>query len=75
MHDNTITLKTEHQDEVALWLDAPLVDLAKPVVVTRADGKPQTFDCRANVETFCSSLEERSDPRLAAPSRIEINCR
>ena len=73
MHDNTITLKTEQQDEVALWLDAPLVDLARPVVVER-DGRRETFTPRPNPETFCEGLEDRGDPRLAAPVKIFVRC-
>jgi hypothetical protein len=72
VNDNTITLTTEHQNEVVLWLDAPLVDLARPIVVTTADGKTVTVTNRPNVETFCSSLEQRADPRLAGPLRIEV---
>ena len=52
VNDNTITLKTEHQDEVVLWLDSPLVDLARPVVVER-DGRRETFTPRPSPETFC----------------------
>ncbi len=68
VHDNTIALKVEHQDELALWLDAPLVDLARPVIVER-DGGRETFMPRPNPETFCEGLEQRGDPRLA-PVRI-----
>ena len=73
--DNAITLKAEHQDEVVLWLDAPLVNLASPVTVTRPDGQPLTISARPNVETYCVGLEERGDPRLAAPSRIAVDLR
>ena len=72
MKDNAITLKAEHQDEVVLWLDAPLVDLARPVTVTRPDGRALTITNRPNVETYCVGLEERGDPRLAAPLRIDV---
>jgi hypothetical protein len=72
VHDNTIALKVEHQDEVVLWLDSPLVDLARPVVVER-DGRRETFTPRPNPETFCEGLEQRGDPRLAAP--VMIRCR
>jgi hypothetical protein len=71
VHDNAIALKVEHQDEVALWLDAPLVDLARPVVVER-DGHRETFTPRPSPETFCEGLERRGDSRLAAPVRIEF---
>jgi hypothetical protein len=68
-HDNTITMKTEHQDEVALWLDAALVDLARPVVVER-DGRRETLTPRPSPAVLCEGLEQRGDPRLAAPVRI-----
>lgn len=67
--DNTITLKTEHQGDVALWLDSPLVNLTRPVVVER-DGRRETFTPRPSPETYCEGLEERGDPRLVAPARI-----
>jgi poly(3-hydroxybutyrate) depolymerase len=69
VHDNTIALKTERQDEVALWLDSALVDLARPVVVER-DGKRETCTPHPSPETLCEGLERRGDPRLAAPARI-----
>jgi poly(3-hydroxybutyrate) depolymerase len=69
VRDNTIALKAEHQDEVALWLDAPLVDLARPVVVER-DDRRETLTARPSPETFCEGLDRRGDPRLAAPARI-----
>ena len=74
VRDNTIALKTERQDGVALWLDAPLVDLARPVVVER-DGRRESFAVRPSPETFCEGLERRGDPRLAAPGRIESRSR
>ena len=73
MKDNTITLKTEHLDEVVLWLDAPLVDLSSPIVVTLSGASALTSTRRPNVGTYCTGLEERGDPRLATPLRIEVN--
>jgi Transglutaminase-like superfamily len=73
--DNTITLNAEHQDKVAFWLDAPLVDLARPVTVARPDGRAVAFTIGPNVETYCVGLEERDDPRLAAPVRIAVDLR
>ncbi len=70
VRDNTITLKAEHQDEVALWLDAPLVNLARPVTIEPDGGRRQVIKARPNPETFCVGLEERGDPRLAAPARV-----
>ena len=73
--DNAITLKTDHQDQVVLWLDSPLVNLASPVTVTRPNGPALTITPRPNVETYCVGLEERADPRLAAPTRIVVDLR
>ncbi len=73
--DNAITLKAEQQDEVVLWLDAPLVDLSRPVTVIRADGRVLTPTAQPNVETYCVGLERRGDPRLAAPLRIAVDLR
>jgi hypothetical protein len=73
-HDNTIALKTLGQDKVALWLDAPLVDLARPVVVER-DGRRETFQPLPRPETFCEGLERRGDVRLAAPVRVQSRLR
>jgi hypothetical protein len=73
--ENTITLKAEHQDEVVLWLDSALVNLARPIIVTKPVGRPQTITAHPNVETYCTSLEQRADPRLAAPARIAVDLR
>ena len=75
MEGNTITLKAENQDEIVFWLDAPLVDLARPVLVVKPDGKTLTFNSQPNVEAFCASLEERADPQLAGPLRIAVDLR
>ena len=73
--DNAITLKAEHQDEVVFWLDAPLVDLTRPVTVTRPDGRALATSAEPNVETYCVGLEKRGDPRLAAPLRVTVDLR
>jgi len=75
VRDNTIALKAEHQDEVALWLDAPLVNLARPVVVEMDGVRREVIKARLKPETFCVGLEERGDPRLAAPARISVHLR
>jgi hypothetical protein len=72
--DNTIVLQNEHQDEVALWLDAALVDLSRPVIIER-NGRRETFTPRPRPETFCEGLEQRGDPRLAAPVRFKSRSR
>jgi transglutaminase-like putative cysteine protease len=71
--DNGITLKTDHQDQVVLWLDTPLVNLASPVTVTKPNGHALTITPRPNLETYCVGLEERGDPRLAAPLRVTVD--
>ena len=71
--DNTITLKAEHQDEVALWLNTPLVNLASPVTVKTPSGQALTITARPDLETYCVGLEERADPRLAAPLRVTVD--
>lgn len=68
---NTITLTTEKQGQVAIWLTSNLVDLTKPVVVVR-DGKSSTFNVKPSLATFCSGLEQTGDPALSAPVRIII---
>ncbi len=69
---NTITLKAEGQGGLALWLDQPLVDLARPVTIELNGGKATTLTPKPTLETYCFGLEERGDPRLAAPVRVEI---
>ena len=54
---------------------APLVDLARPVIVSRPNGQPLTITAHPNVENYCVGLEERADPRLAAPLRIAVDLR
>jgi len=43
VHDNTITLKAEHQDEVALWLDSSLVNLDRPITIEPVGGSRQVI--------------------------------
>lgn len=69
---NTITIKTEKLNQLAIWLDTPIVDLSKPVTVNVKDGTSKTFTLTPSTETYCVGLEERGDPRLAAPVRIEV---
>ena len=75
MRDNTITLKLENQDEVALWLDTPLVNFARPVTIELDGGRREEIRVSPKPETFCVSLEKRGDPRLAAPARIVVPVR
>lgn len=69
---NTISLKAEKLDEVALWLDRDLVDLEKPVTVKVTGGATRTFNPKPDLETYCLGLDERGDPRLAAPVRVSV---
>ncbi len=69
---NTIKVNAEGQGSLALWLDQPLLDLAKPVVV-EVGGKTTNFTPKPSLETYCLGLEERGDPRLAATVRIEVD--
>ena len=71
--DNTISLKAENLDEIALWLDTPLVDLSRPVIVEIEGGRREVIKARPNPETFCRGLEQRSDMKLSAPARISIS--
>jgi transglutaminase-like putative cysteine protease len=73
--DNTITLKTAHQDALVFWLDAPLFDLARPVSINKPDGQAVTVSVHPDIETFCSGLELRADPRLATPVRVSVDIR
>lgn len=72
---NTITLKADRQNTVALWLDAPLVNLRKPVTINVVGGKSQTFMPKPTLETYCLGLEQTADPHLSAPVRIEVSLR
>jgi transglutaminase-like putative cysteine protease/poly(3-hydroxybutyrate) depolymerase len=75
VRDNAITLKLQNQDEVALWLDAPLVNLAHPVTIELDGGRREEIPISPKPETFCVSLEKRGDPWLAAPARIVVPVR
>jgi hypothetical protein len=70
---NTVRIKATGQNRITLWLDASLVDLARPVVVEVAGGKTQRFTPSPNLGTFADSLAVRGDPRLAAPVRIDVD--
>jgi len=72
---NRVTIKADKQSEVALWLDNGLVDLKKPVFV-EVEGRKQgvqTFKPRTSLESYCSSIENTADPKLAAPVRIVVS--
>ena len=69
--DNTVTLKTEKQAKLALWMDSPLVDLGKPVIVKNGDIS-LTVELKPTLGTYCLGLEGRGDPSLAAAVRIEL---
>ena len=69
---NVIRIKAEKQPKVALWLDAPLVDLAKPVAIELNGAPAQTVTAKPELGTYCDGLDFFGDPRLAAPVRIEV---
>jgi poly(3-hydroxybutyrate) depolymerase len=71
--DNRLTIKAHGQDRVALWLDAPLVDFSRQLTIEIEGGKTSTVVLTPTLETFCRGLEERSDPDLAAPARVELS--
>lgn len=70
---NTISVKAQKQDTIALWLDANLVDLKKPVTVQVEGGKKLVFRLKPNLETYCQGLIATADPQLSAPVRIEVS--
>ena len=74
---NTITIKTEKQDKLALWLDSTLVDLKRPITVEMVGDnnqivKKQVFKVKPTLETYCLGLEQTADPHMAAPVRIAL---
>ena len=71
---NKITIKTDKQTKLALWLDQDLVDLKRPILVEFASESKstRTFKLQTSMETYCLGLERTADPRLAAPVRIEV---
>jgi poly(3-hydroxybutyrate) depolymerase len=69
---NKIRIKAEGQDQLALWLDGNLVDLAQPITIEVAGGQTRQIVLKPSLETFCLSIQERCDPRLAAPMRIVV---
>ena len=58
-----------------LWLDSSLVNLDRPITIEPDGGRRQVIKAKANPETFCVGLEERGDPRLAAPARVSVKLR
>ena len=69
---NVISIRATDQKKVALWLDASLVDVKKPVMVKIEGGATQKFTLKPSLETYCAGLEQTADPKLTAPVRIEI---
>ena len=70
--DNVVRLTLVKQGVVTLWLDAPLVDLARPITVEVAGRPSRSVTARPSLAIYCDGLERRGDPRLAAPVRLEI---
>lgn len=69
---NTITLAEEKQSALTLWLDGRLVDLTKPVKITRNGVTVAEHFPKPNLETYCSSLEIRADPNLAGIDKVVL---
>jgi hypothetical protein len=72
IRDNHLTIEARDQEGINLWLDTPLVDLSGSLTIEK-DGQSRVLPLDANLETFCRSLEERSDPALAAPARVQLS--
>jgi hypothetical protein len=70
--DNTIRIKAEGQGGLKLWLDAPLVDLSKPVTIEREGSKSIKVELKANLETYCLGIDQRGDARLSGPVRVDV---
>jgi transglutaminase-like putative cysteine protease len=69
---NTITLSTENQGDVALWLSPKLVDYQLPIIVIR-DGKQSTFKAMPSMATYAAGLAAVADPELVAPVRVVVS--
>jgi transglutaminase-like putative cysteine protease len=72
VHENTITLKADGLDEAALWLDDGLIAVGKPVTVVVVGGPTNEYAGKSTLENYCLGLEQRGDPRLAAPVRLRV---
>jgi transglutaminase-like putative cysteine protease len=68
---STITISSEKQKGIALWLDPSLVDFKKPVTVVY-NGKKSQVRLKPDLETYCAGLEQMADPALTAPCRVVI---
>lgn len=63
--DNRIEMKLFNVESLNLYLDDRLVDFAKPVQVTVNEKEIFNRLLEPSLITFCRTLEERGDPRLA----------
>lgn len=70
--DNRIDISAEGIDRVVLWLQVDQIDPSRPIVVV-LNGEEQEFEAMPSLEDYCTSLEIRRDPHLAAPIRIEVS--
>ncbi|MFO0952854.1 MAG: transglutaminase domain-containing protein [Isosphaeraceae bacterium] len=71
--DNVVRIEAKGLGSAALWLDQELVDLSRPVKVQVAGGLSFEHTLKPSLATYCQGVEERGDPRLAAPVRIEVD--
>lgn len=67
---NTVTL-TAGPEKVGVYLDARLVDFAKPIRLVRGD-QSREVELKPSLEVLCSSLESRGDPGQAFTARIDF---
>ena len=70
---NTITIRADKQEKIALWLDAALINMSKPVTIDVIGGKKQVIRLKTSLETYCLGLEQTADTHLTAPVRVEIS--
>ncbi|MDI9639447.1 transglutaminase domain-containing protein [Kamptonema cortianum] len=68
---NEITVSSGTPEELAVWLKETVVDFSKPISVKFGESKKE-FRVKPSLETYARGLEERGDPVLAAPVRLEI---
>ncbi len=69
---NTITLHADDINEIILWPNSPLINLAEPIIISIINGQEFTLEPRPNLGTYCQSLFQRADRDLAAPVRLVV---
>ncbi|WP_165222304.1 transglutaminase domain-containing protein [Aquisphaera insulae] len=69
---NAIDIHTSRPTPLFVWLDRPTPDAGKPVTVRLNDGPPREQTPVPSLGTYCRGIEERGDPELSAPVRLEV---